>query len=139
MLVNDKERKICEKYGTRDKNGKVHCDECPLNKTKYTFDPRCKAICHYDKHSRQWVLDGYWKDYEDLTDEERESVYYMIRPIDRQHIQLYHAFLTAIGKNIKDKPVDAEFMNAMENWYLQLASIAIKQAKGGKNDIHNTD
>ena len=55
MLKNDKERKICEKYSARDSEGFVHCFECPL-KTDRTR-PMCKAVAHYDRHRKKWVLD----------------------------------------------------------------------------------
>ena len=30
MRLTSEEQKICKKYGKRDKDGKVHCFECPL-------------------------------------------------------------------------------------------------------------
>ena len=40
-MLSDKDKKICEKYSARDKNGFVHCRDCPLvvNKAKCL----CKA------------------------------------------------------------------------------------------------
>ena len=48
MLKNEREKKIHEKYKKRDKDGNVHCDECPL----VVFgeaDCMCKANSHYDR------------------------------------------------------------------------------------------
>ena len=133
MLTNEREKKICEKYSKRDANGLVHCLECPLNKSEYRYDYRCKAICHYDKHLRKWVYDGYWKNYDELTDEEMKSGLYCIRATDRQRIYLYYEYLKATGKgDIKTTPADADFMNGMESWYLQIANSAITALKALK-------
>ena len=113
MLTNEREKKICEKYSKKDEKGKYHCYECPLNKSEYRYDYRCKAICHYDKHLRKWVYDGYWKNYDELTDEEMKSGLYCIR-------------------DIKTTPADADFMNGLESWYLQLANSAIRALKAQK-------
>lgn len=55
MLKNDKERKICEKYSARDSEGLVHCSDCPLSKDHERG--MCKAVAHYDRHRKEWVLD----------------------------------------------------------------------------------
>lgn len=55
MLKTDREIKICKKYSKRDENHFVHCKECPL--VKDHEDMICKAIAHYDRHERKWVLD----------------------------------------------------------------------------------
>lgn len=58
MLTNDRERKICEKYSAPDENGFVHCHECPLNKgNPRQYDFRCKAVCHYDRRTKEWEYD----------------------------------------------------------------------------------
>ena len=54
-MLTDKQKKICEKYSERDENGKVHCNECPLVINAYAL--MCKAVCHYDRHEREWVFD----------------------------------------------------------------------------------
>ena len=132
MLTNDKERRICEKYSAKDENGHVRCYECPLNKSVYRYDYRCKAICHYDKHLRKWVYDGYWKNFDELTDEEMKSGLYCIREIDKQRIYLYYEYLKATGKGDVTLPADADFMNGMESWYLQIANSAITALKALK-------
>lgn len=59
MLTNDRERKICAKYSARDKEGYVHCNECPLTKgNPKQYDFRCKANSHYDRHTGEWEYDG---------------------------------------------------------------------------------
>ena len=58
MLTNDRERKICAKYGAYDQWNKVHCSECPLLKgNPASWDFRCKANSHYDRKQREWVYD----------------------------------------------------------------------------------
>lgn len=57
-LTTDREEKICKKYGARDSNNKVHCYECPLLKgNPDNYDFRCKANSHYDKRTKEWVMD----------------------------------------------------------------------------------
>lgn len=55
-LTNDKERKICKKYGTRDSENLVHCNECPLRKG-VGYDFRCKANSHYNRSTKEWEYD----------------------------------------------------------------------------------
>lgn len=58
MLTNDREKSICARYGARDAGGLVHCSECPLVKDQIVYGVGlCKANAHYDRHSREWVLD----------------------------------------------------------------------------------
>lgn len=58
MITNQKEQKICEKYGQRDEKGLVHCFECPLSKgNPKQYDFRCKANSHYDRKLKEWVYD----------------------------------------------------------------------------------
>lgn len=41
MRLTAGEKQICDEYGKRDKDGKVHCSECPLAiDTRYCL---CKA------------------------------------------------------------------------------------------------
>lgn len=56
MLIKDKDKKICEKYSTRDKDGFVHCRDCPLVVDRTNC--LCKSFMHYDRHKRKWVPDG---------------------------------------------------------------------------------
>lgn len=65
-LKNDKEKRICAKY-SRDADGFVHCDECPLIVDGERFVPYCKAVAHYDRRLKEWVLD------DDYTDERRTA------------------------------------------------------------------
>ena len=58
MLTNDRERKICAKYGAYDETHHVHCCDCPLKKgDPGSYDFRCKANSHYDKSSKEWEWD----------------------------------------------------------------------------------
>ena len=57
MLTSDKERAICRRYSAADDTGHVHCSECPLRKGEGGYDFRCKAWCHYDRHTCEWVRD----------------------------------------------------------------------------------
>lgn len=59
MLKTEREKAICQKYGSQDETGHVHCSECPL-----VVDGRammCRATCHYDKNLREWVPDEVMK------------------------------------------------------------------------------
>ena len=53
MLKTEKEKSICARYSARDEKGLVHCKECPLAKDIGI----CKAVAHYDRHLKEWVLD----------------------------------------------------------------------------------
>lgn len=53
MLTTEREKRICEKYGKRDADYKVHCFECPLNKGGL----HCKANSHYDRKTKEWEFD----------------------------------------------------------------------------------
>ena len=58
MLTNDREKKICKKYSASDQTGHVHCYECPLMKGNIeSWDFRCKANSHYDRHKGYWEFD----------------------------------------------------------------------------------
>ena len=41
MKLTKAEQKICDKYSTRDTNGRVHCYECPLVLNEHEL--MCKA------------------------------------------------------------------------------------------------
>ncbi len=59
-LTNEREKRICERYRSRQADGKVRCKECPLNDEHYGVDMlpmTCKAIMHYDRHRKEWVED----------------------------------------------------------------------------------
>lgn len=61
-LKTDRDKAICAKYGTRDSEGFVHCNECPLSlANRWDIPLACKATHHYDRHRRDWVPD-YWED-----------------------------------------------------------------------------
>ena len=55
MLTSERDKQICKKYGERDKNGFVHCSECPLVIDESQL--LCKANSHYDRHLKDRVLD----------------------------------------------------------------------------------
>ena len=43
------------KYSAKDKDGFVHCNECPL--VLSNFDLMCHATAHFDEKKNRWVLD----------------------------------------------------------------------------------
>lgn len=55
-MLTERQKKICEKYSARDKDNKVHCLECPLNRT-IVWDIKCNATHHYDRQKGEWVRD----------------------------------------------------------------------------------
>lgn len=59
MLTTERERRICAKYKAKDKDGRVHCHECPLSNKgfKGLDDLECKSFMHYDRSKRKWVMD----------------------------------------------------------------------------------
>ena len=62
-----------------------------------------------------------------------KSGLYCIREIDKQRIYLYYEYLKATGKgDRKTTPADADFLNGMENWYLQIANSAVTALKALK-------
>lgn len=55
MITSKREQKICDKYSAYDETDHVHCNECPLSKgDSHSYDFRCKANSHYDKHTKKW-------------------------------------------------------------------------------------
>lgn len=48
MKLTDDEKKICEKYGARDSDNRVHCFECPL-----TIDTRY-CVCKANITEEEW-------------------------------------------------------------------------------------
>ena len=67
-LTTEREKKICQKYSSYDETDHVHCAECPLVKGDIrSWDFRCKANSHYNKHSKEWEFD------EDGTDEKTSN------------------------------------------------------------------
>ena len=68
MLKTEREKAICQEYGSQDETGHVHCAECPLRcypNDKLTYG-MCKATCHYDERWGEWVPD----EVEECTDTE---------------------------------------------------------------------
>ena len=58
MLTTEREKRICAKYSAFDETGHVHCNECPLLKgDPNDWDFRCKATCHYNRHTKEWEED----------------------------------------------------------------------------------
>ena len=56
MLTNEREKAICKKYSTRDSDGIVLCNACPLCKGS-GYDFRCKANSHYNRKTKEWEYD----------------------------------------------------------------------------------
>ena len=59
---------------------------------------------------------NYWKDLQDLTDEEKAD--FFIRPIDYVRFDKYR---NCIGADQMEFAMSAENLNKMEKWYLDLA------------------
>ena len=58
MITTEKDKRICEKYSTRDETGHVHCKECPLWRgVDWHYDFRCKANSHYNRKTKEWEYD----------------------------------------------------------------------------------
>lgn len=68
----------------------------------------------------------YWKNINDLTEEEMQSGQYNIRETDRRRILVYCKYLEINGKK-HDGIFDANFMNEMEEWFLSLAEKEISK------------
>lgn len=43
MKLTEKEKEICKKYGKQDKEGNVHCGDCPLNILDSYYGLECYA------------------------------------------------------------------------------------------------
>lgn len=56
MLTNEREKAICKKYSTRDIDGIVLCNICPLRKGS-GYDFRCKANSHFNRKTKEWEYD----------------------------------------------------------------------------------
>lgn len=55
MLKSERQKNICRKYSARDKDGFVHCNDCPLVvDRKYHM---CRSNSHYDRKLKEWVPD----------------------------------------------------------------------------------
>ena len=55
MLKSERQKNICRKYSARDKDGYVHCNDCPLVvDRKYHM---CRSNSHYDRRLKEWVPD----------------------------------------------------------------------------------
>ena len=67
MLSTDEQREICARYGKRDEDGFVHCNECPLVISVYWC--MCHANSHYDPDECEFVLDEYNRDMPDYPNE----------------------------------------------------------------------
>ena len=55
MLKSERQKNICKKYSARDKDGYVHCNDCPLV-VDWTGH-MCRSNSHYDRKLKEWVLD----------------------------------------------------------------------------------
>lgn len=61
--MTEEEKRICRWYSWLDKEGYMHCHECPLNRSSDVSSVMCKADGHYSmqEQGETWVPDG-WKD-----------------------------------------------------------------------------
>lgn len=73
----------------------------------------------------------YWKNITDLTEEEMQSGKYKFRETDGYRISAYYHYLFACGEDISKQPCDADFMNKLEDWFLDLAVDAINKKLRG--------
>ncbi len=73
MALTEKQKRICEKYSARDKDGFVHCKECPLVVDHYSFT--CRANSHYDRHRREWVADKMQNNLRGLAEQQDGILY----------------------------------------------------------------
>lgn len=53
MKLTPKEKEICKLYGTKDKDGFVNCDNCPLGLDAYLDAPSCYVTI--DKEQEAWI------------------------------------------------------------------------------------
>ena len=72
MITNKRDQKICDKYSQTDENGKVRCKECPLSKSKGSYDFRCNANSHYNRKEQEWEPD-YWEETEPIQMDENSA------------------------------------------------------------------
>lgn len=55
MKLTPEQRKICKRYGRRDKEGRVHCHECPLALSAKW----CVCLANVtEAEAKQWGWDG---------------------------------------------------------------------------------
>ena len=73
----------------------------------------------------------YWKNETNLTEEEKQSGKYSFRATDGYRISAFYHYLNACGEDISKRPCDADFMNEMEDWFLDLAVDAINKKLRG--------
>jgi hypothetical protein len=55
MLSTDEQKRTCAQYSKRDKDGFVHCNECPLVISVYCC--MCHANSHYNANTCEFELD----------------------------------------------------------------------------------
>ena len=51
-MLTEKQKQICEQYRKKDREGKVHCRECPLAVDHNDYICRANADCN--PHTREW-------------------------------------------------------------------------------------
>ena len=54
--MTERQKMICKKHIKRDKDGKVHCFECPLRVSQDKWDFRCRANSTYNPHTKEWEI-----------------------------------------------------------------------------------
>lgn len=54
-MLTEKQKKICEKYSSKDERGHARCDRCPLMVSAY--DLMCRGNAHYNKRTKEWEFD----------------------------------------------------------------------------------
>ena len=56
-MLTEKQKQICEQYRKKDREGKVHCRDCPLAVDHNDYI--CRANADYNPHTREW--EGYYR------------------------------------------------------------------------------
>lgn len=107
-------------------NGIYFCPKCKKNLKEFRYINTGKVI-------GDWIVQAYWyleenggnywrnlSDFKNSPKEEQELMgkFNFIRPIDYIRFDTYRKYL---GKDVMEFPMNAENLNNMEKWYLELA------------------
>ena len=107
-------------------NGIYFCDKCKESVKRLGYFNTGKVMSDWIAQA-YWFLEenggNYWRnlsDYKDSPKEEQELMgkFNFIRPIDYIRFDAYRKYL---GKDVMEFPMNAENLNNMEKWYLELA------------------
>ena len=128
--------KECVYCGNKIKGKGIYfCDECKESVKRLGHFNTGKIMSDFVAQA-YWYLEenggNYWRnlsDFKDSTKEEQELMgkFNFIRPIDYIRFNAYRKYL---GKDVMEFPMNAENLNNMEQWYLDLAD---KESKCDNN------